>query len=154
MGMPATSHNTCVSRRKAQRRIHSMHNMPSRAVHHACKDSAKSSGDNGNITEHVRVVGAPDNGGLPACKGAVVLCLSRVPVYLACLYCGQTSGLHLLLWGFLVRDARVREAQNLKISKDLPKSPDNFNGFLSSRDAESQNLKNVSPSSRVRVREA
>jgi len=75
-------------------------------------------------------------------------CLSRVPVF------GQTSGLHLLLWGFLVRDARVRGAQNLKISKDLPKSPDNFNGFLSSRDAESQNLKNVSPSSRVRVREA
>ena len=63
-----------------------MHNMPSRAVHHACKDSAQSSGDNDNITEHVRVVGVPDNGGLPACKGAVVLCLSRVPVYLACLY--------------------------------------------------------------------
>jgi len=79
MGMPATSHNTCVSRRKAQRRIHSMHNMPSWAVHHACKDSAKNSGDNGNITEHVRAVGAPESGGLPACKGAVVV------VYLACL---------------------------------------------------------------------
>ena len=71
--------NSKVSLDKRSHSLYSCSNMPSRAVHHACKDSAKNSGDNGNITEHVRAVGAPESGGLPACKGAVVV------VYLACL---------------------------------------------------------------------